>query len=692
MKNYLLLLSILFLTFKSFSQIQKFPVFKGCEVSEQGDMERCFNSSVRDSVLGAFNVPEIVEKDGYKGTVNVLFFVNRDGGFSIIHVNSPYLEIEREVERVFKLLPIVTPAQYNGHAIDMSFALPLHFPNPRLAYGKEDAIEAPVATYGVRRIKRTSSRKKDLPVKKRKFLKHHSQLNIPFHHGSYVDIEKGFLKEDNSHTAVKPYRYNQVAKVIDLDTEKSRFLKRKSSWLGRKFWNENLAVIKGENYWFTTNLLLDLQIGNDNSDVKYTFNNSRILQVQGAIGKNLSFSASIYESQGRFASYLNEVFTAEQRKTFSSAGLVYGRGKAKQFKEDAYDYPVSEGYISYTPSKFFNVQLGQGKNFIGDGYRSLLFSDVASPYPYVKLTTNFWKIQYTNIWSWMTDISIDARLGNAHPRKYVSTHYLSINVNKRLNLGLFESVITDNSRTGTLDMDFVNPLIFYKSLEFARGEDAGSGVIGLSAKYKLSNKFMLYSQFVLDEFTLEEIKANTGYWGNKYGFQIGAKYFDALNVKNLFVQMEYNKITPYTFSHKTPIFNYGHYGESLAHTWGANFWESILIAQYKKNRLALSLKMIYGEKGFDTDDLNYGGDIYKPYDTRVQDYGNEIGQGATAKIFNSDLQVSYLINPSTDLKVFGGFVMRTFTPEVITDTNFGSTTLWLTLGLKVDLFNWYLDF
>lgn len=695
MKKWLLLFAIVFLTIKGFAQTQNFPVFKGCESASQIEMERCFNSSVRDSVLDKFRVPEKVEKEGYKGTVNVLFFVNRNGGFSIIHVNSPYLEIITEVERVFKTLPKVKPAQYNGHAIDMSFALPLHFPNPKLSFGVDETIKSPMLvkeTYGGRRIKRKPSKEKMEPVEKRMFLKHHSEINIPFHHGSYVDYEKEYLKRDNSHTAVKPYRYSQVSEIIDLDEKQSKFLKRKSSWLGRKFWNENLAVVQGKNYWFTTNMLLDVQMGTDNSDVRYTFNNSRILQIQGALGKNLSFAATIYESQGRFANYLNEAFSAEESKTFASAGLVYGRGKAKQFKEDAFDYPVSEGYISYTPNTFFNVQIGQGKNFIGDGYRSLLFSDVASPYPYVKLSTNFWKFQYTNIWSWMTDIGKEARIGNAHPRKYVTSHYLSINVNKRLNLGLFESIITDNSRTGGLDMDFVNPLIFYKSLEFARGEDAGSGVLGLSAKYKLSNSLMLYSQFVLDEFSIAEIKANRGYWGNKNGLQLGAKYFDALGIKNLFVQMEYNRLRPYTFSHKTPIFNYGHYGESLAHSWGANFWESIFIAQYKKDRFALNLKMILGEKGFDAEDTNYGGDIYKSYVTRIQDYGNEIGQGLKAKIFHNDLQVSYLLNPSTDFKIFGGFVFRTFTPEIQTDTSFSATTIWATIGLKVDLFNWYLDF
>jgi hypothetical protein len=45
-------------------------------------------------------------------------------------------------------------------------------------------------------------------------------------------------------------------------------------------------------------------------------------------------------------------------------------------------------------SKYIDLQLGYGRNF-GDGY-SLLESDGASPYPYFKINTNFWKIKYTN--------------------------------------------------------------------------------------------------------------------------------------------------------------------------------------------------------------------------------------------------------------------------------------------------------
>ncbi len=64
--------------------------------------------------------------------------------------------------------------------------------------------------------------------------------------------------------------------------------------------------------------------------------------------------------------------TSSTFKPAFSEGLVPGRGKAKGFKEDAYDYPVAEGYLAYTPNKFLQFQFGNGKNFIGDGYQVII--------------------------------------------------------------------------------------------------------------------------------------------------------------------------------------------------------------------------------------------------------------------------------------------------------------------------------
>ena len=42
------------------------------------------------------------------------------------------------------------------------------------------------------------------------------------------------------------------------------------------------------------------------------------------------------------------------------------------------------------------------------------------------------------------------------------------------------------------------------------------------------------------------------------------------------LQIEYNRVRPYTYSHNTIVLNYGHNNQSMAHLWGANFSEAIL--------------------------------------------------------------------------------------------------------------------
>lgn len=669
-----------------FGQEEKFPIFESCKEVKIAEEEKCFYSEVKKLFFEEFKAPEIVKSNHYEDVVNARFLVTSNGNFKLIFAASPYKEIENEIKRVFAAFPQVIPATYNNHNIEMQFVLPISFP-----------ISNNITEYSV--VNNETKKDINLVVEQQQiadstFLEHNSQLNIPFVHQKYVDYDYALNKENGTHTAVKPYIYSKVNKYFDFEADKKQFLKpEKKSWWGKKLWNEHLLQIKQKDYWLTADFLVDVQLGKDNSDnVSYTFNNTRLLTVNGGLGKDFAFSATVYESQGRFADYINQ-YASSNSPTFRPAfseGLVPGRGKAKGFKTDAYDYPVAEGYLSYTPNKFLQFQFGQGKNFIGDGYRSFLLSDVASPATYLKMTANIWKFQYTNIWLWGSDVRHSAVVNNEHSRKYVAIHYLSVNITDRFNLGFFETAISTGDQG--FDAGFLNPLIFYRSVEFGRGEDAGNAMVGLTAKYKLQDDLVLYSQLLVDEFSIGNL-GDLSDWRNKFGLQLGAKYFNALEIDNLFLQGEFNYARPFTFAHKNPILNYGHYSQPLAHAWGANFWEAIAIARYKKDRWSGYAKLILGKKGFDKGDgVSYGGDIYQSYDDRVGDTGNEIGQGNTASIFMVDAQANYLLNPSNGLSLFAGLSYRSFSPKTPTQTFKKDTNVWFTAGLRVDLFNWYFDF
>ena len=51
-----------------------------------------------------------------------------------------------------------------------------------------------------------------------------------------------------------------------------------------------------------------------------------------------------------------------------------GIAKHNSFKDGLIDLYYSNGYINYNINTFFDIQFGHGKNFIGDGYRSMFIS------------------------------------------------------------------------------------------------------------------------------------------------------------------------------------------------------------------------------------------------------------------------------------------------------------------------------
>lgn len=705
----LFFLSLFFLNSLGWSQNGSFsekpPVFSECKNESLDNMKLCFDQQLYNYIASNFQMPEDIDGN-FVGDLVVLFEVDKKGEFKVLYVDAVYDSLKDEVKRVFGELPQIEPGTYNGLPAFNQYSVTV-----RLPFGSQKPITNEVQEVGVPSAKAS---KQDRPltileknaktefdsvkkgVKPYEYLEYGSQLNIPFTHSSYARFDRNMnLIGTNSHTASKPFMYDEVDNYYDFKAAKDALKKETSTWAGRKLWNEHLVAQQGKDYWFTIDPIFDFEVGKDfDADFSSTFNNTRGIYVLGGLGKKLNFFTAVYESQGRWAQYFNQY--AESIKGADEAAVVPGRGIAKRFKDDAYDYPVAEAYLSYTPAKFLNVQFGHGKNFIGDGYRSLFISDVASPHPFLKLNTKFWKIKYTSTWTWLRDIRPEVEEDGAYLPKYMATHFLSWNVSKRLNIGLFESIIWSDTNNRGFDINYINPIIFFRAIEFETGQGAGNALLGLATKYKVSDNINVYGQFILDEFSLSDIKGGEKSWKNKFGYQLGIKYFDAFKVRDLMLQAEYNRVRPYTYSHNTIVHNYGHANQSMAHLWGANFSEFILIGRYNYKRWQGEAKLVMGTRGFDynnsTDAFSYGGDIYRNYNDRPFDTGVEVGQGIKTTSLNAEVQAAYLVNPVTNLKFFAGLSFRNFNPNATTVSTFESNTTWLNVGVRTDLFNWYFDF
>ena len=695
----ILLISVHSYAQESIGSFEKYPVFSGCSDTAIENLESCFNDTMQVFVLANFKNPDIVIAQNYKGSVTVLFEVTQEGDFEIIYVDALYKELKDEVKRIFALLPNITPATYNGNATYVQFTMPIMIPLMDLA-----PIEVIAEVDGGEKTQ--GFEKSDTLVNEYDAIvkipyandEYKSNINIPLSHHNYSKFDPSLNRVGlNNHTAQKPYIYSEVNKYYNFEEKNQALLRDSISWLGRKLWNEHMVTLKGKDYWLTLDPGVDLQSGIDseNRTNSTTYNNTRLITTQGGIGKNISFFAVIYESQGRFAGYFNR-YAESIKPDGGNPAIIPGQGIAKEFKADSYDYPVATGHVSYSPSKAFNLQLGHGKLFLGDGYRSLLLSDNASSYPFLKLNTTFWKLKYTNTWMSLRDVRPEVTDSGSFRTKFMANHYLSYNVTKRLNIGLFESIIWQNDNDRGFDFNYINPIIFYRAIEFSTGSRGGNALIGLTAKYKFTDRVNAYGQLIIDEFSTSDVSGANGSYKNKTGYQLGVKYYDAFGLSNLTLQAEYNRVRPFTYSHNSVVLNYGHNNQSMAHTLGANFSEFIAIARYDYGRVFADAKFIFAKRGFEfntsEDSFYYGGSIYGTEDDREQDNGFEIAGGNTAKFFHMELQGGYVINPATNLKVYASLIYRNLNPKVDTETVFKSETTWVNFGIRTDLFNWYNDF
>jgi hypothetical protein len=480
------------------------------------------------------------------------------------------------------------------------------------------------------------------------------------------------------HSSFKPYLFSTLKNFSDTSISFSHY-SIKNFFLSKTF---NEEPNKRNQFNIQALPIIDLQGGYDLLQSKFVSEASGGANVKLNINNN--FTAALTAFGGR-VSYPNFTDTSVQ-----TSHLISGLGRAFKNSDGSYNYSTLSGYISYSPNKVFNFQLGKEKHVIGDGYRSLLMSDFSTSNPYFGIQANIWRIQYSVWYSWMKDFSAYNGSSKSLQNKYGAFHYLSYNIINELNISFFENVVwqgTDTNRVRTFDVNYLNPVVFYRPQEYSVGSP-DNAMMGLNMSAKLFNTFKLYGQFVADEFYLKEIKAHRGWWANKQGWQFGAKYINAFNVKGLSLQAEYNQVRPYTYSHGSVHQNYSNYGQALAHPFGANFKEYLGFITLRTNRWMISGQGLYAIIGRDTFGSNLGQNIFLSYATRPYEYGHKTTQGNKEHLMQSDIKITYYILPQMNLRVEAGYIQR----SVKDDLGYELQSPFIYFGVKTSIHNFYRDY
>jgi hypothetical protein len=406
-------------------------------------------------------------------------------------------------------------------------------------------------------------------------------------------------------------------------------------------------------FYLRLNPLIDLRYGKQKNDSEDSFFNRRGVKLRAGIDDRIFFNFDILETQTGLPDYV--------RQFRSRFGGIPGAGFLKTYSLDLVnvsrggDFLNGQGYVSADLTKHVGARLGYGRHFIGDGERSLLLSDFSNNYPYLELNWRIWKFHYRNIFAELTSgPQMTVPTGQPLSKKYLASHYLSINLGDRLTFGLFEAVVMN--RENGFDLAYLNPIILYRTIEQSVGSP-DNAIVGLTGRYRTPFRVEVYGQFILDEFKFDELFVERrGWWANKFGYQLGARYADAFGVDQLDLMVERNLVRPYTYTHRE-LSNYTHFAMPLAHPLGANFKEVLVGFDYRPlPRLHLRTRLYLIDQGEGTEDRIVGENLNQPHGLREMDFGNEIGQGIHYTNTLLSVTASYELKPNLWLE--GMFLSR----------------------------------
>lgn len=445
------------------------------------------------------------------------------------------------------------------------------------------------------------------------------------------------------------------------------------SWLRRKLLYENFIIIDTGLLRMTIDPLFNFSGGQSrfqlrdsgNAETKNmgVWNNTRGFLIRADLGSRFSLETYFYENQSVFPQYIEN--------SILQSGVVPGQGRPKEFKEDAFDYAYSGGYISYQAGRNLGFRFGHHHHFIGDGYKSLFLSDNSFNYPFLRIDARFLKekLSYSVMYMSLQDlfrIQITGPSEEIFRRKAATYHVVEYSFSPGIRLSLIQGMIWQTmDSTGKSDFDYnmFNPLILFNAARYGM-DDVNNPVVGLGLNIRPVKRAEIYGQFAIDDGDL-----------NQRAWQAGLK---CQPLENLLIQVEGNMADRDMYSSTSGIANsaFTHYNQPLAHNLGSDFEEIIFRANWRYKRILCEIQVNMVSQSQQNSSYLTSGALVTTY-------------GADQRRTWAKAEAGYLLNPAANMKVFLSYTQRLNEVEA-QGVKEGEAILYF--GIKTDLRNIYWDF
>jgi hypothetical protein len=499
------------------------------------------------------------------------------------------------------------------------------------------------------------------------------QGSLPLNRLWLLEAERLALASDTAfHASEKPWITRKIIgnnELIWLNTSRSY------SKVGAKLFRDHLVDVRGEDYRIVLDPLFDVSVGRDVADTggfqsANLMFNQRGIQLMGDIGSKFSFQSAFFETQTLAPDYI--------RRMHDESGVYPSYGRTKEFGERGYDFAMATSLLTYSPTKSITLQMGQGRQFYGHGYRSILWGDATFVHPFAKAGFEWWngKLRYSTMYAELRTLE---RLPKGEvpeslfKPKSASVNYLSVVPHPSIEIGIFESTIWNRfDSTGTHPPSILAAIPIIGVHSASEGLDAqDNSMVGINLRFSPGKKAKIYSQIAIDHWASRRI-----------GWQVGTQLCDVAT-PGLHLQLEFNHTGDFLYASPYPLQSISHANQPLGHPGGSALNEQLLIINYRKQRWMAEARVnrMIQSGGPQGDFTANPIQIIQPF----------VAWG-TGDLYHASTSLSWIVQPQTCTTLSMGITWRQEIVSQVTQPLFTAETRYIWVGLKSNLLNHYSDF
>jgi hypothetical protein len=310
-------------------------------------------------------------------------------------------------------------------------------------------------------------------------------------------------------------------------------------------------------------------------------------------------------------------------------------------------FDETSGYLT-ADYDMFRIKLGRDKMQIGYGPVKSIIDDIAPTFDYLGFNINydFFTFSYFHAkilgTSYFQPDSINGGI-NVVPEKYLGYHRIGFNLSDNFNFGVGEMIIYGDR---SIDLSYLNPFAFYKSVEHAN-QDRDNSFLFFDVNNKSIKGLKFYSTLLIDD--IDFGKLGTGWYGNQTLFDFGIYSANLYDLIPLYIKLEYTKIDPYVHTHRTGSTNFTSDGYNLGSFLQPNSELFLAELDYQLNyRTSITANFSYVIHGAnpilpDGTIINVGGD---------ENLGHRVFDSNTVRFLDGDLEYSRIFTGTINYEPF----------------------------------------